>query len=160
VEHADSAPRDDDGGVGGSGKPLKMALRNPRAAHRGTPASLAAFFSGAGSDFAAAATLETRARHSWSTRRVGEARRGSTVRPWSRRRRLAATIAPRRGDGTRPWPRERACAATSTRGCAPSKRRHRGATPWPRRGGEGEKGGGAHMLVNGSRMANPTECHI
>jgi len=57
VEHADSAPRDDDGGVGGSGLPLKMALRNLRAAHRGTPASLAAFFSGAGSDFAAAATL-------------------------------------------------------------------------------------------------------
>ena len=73
MEHADSAPRDDDGGVGGSGLPLKMALRNPRAAHRGTPASLAAFFSDAGSDFAAAATLETRARHSWSTRRVGEA---------------------------------------------------------------------------------------
>jgi len=48
VEHADSAPRDDDGGVGGSGLPLKMALRNLRAAHRGTSASLAAFFSGAG----------------------------------------------------------------------------------------------------------------
>ena len=81
MEHADSAPRDDDGGVGGSGLPLKMALRNLRDAHRGTLASLAAFFSGAGSDFAAAATLETRARHSWSTRRVGEARHGGTVRP-------------------------------------------------------------------------------